>query len=595
MLLLLLFAFVSGLVTILAPCIWPLLPIILSSSIVQKGHARPLGITLGIMLSFAIFTLTISTIVMYFHFDPNILRLVAVVVIGFLGLTMVIPSLTTFTEVLINKISSLFSQKLSSSQGSSFSGGLITGLSLGIVWSPCAGPILASIATLAATSQVSLHLVLITIAYVTGVGIPLFFFAYGGQQLIHNTKFISRYLGRVQQVFGVLMILTALAIYTNYDKTIQLKLLDLFPQYSQVLTQFENAKEVQQQLDILKGKTPTQSDDIRIDSLLNKNYKAPEFTGITNWLNLSSSDLVGLSLLDLRGRVVLVDFWTYTCINCIRTLPHVTSWYDKYRDQGFVVVGVHTPEFEFEKKTENVENAIKQYNIHYPVAQDNDYATWNAYKNRYWPAKYLIDADGNIRYVHFGEGKYEETEQAIQELLREAGNQVEGNTIDMPDETPKTRLSPETYLGSGRMQYYYPSGSVGNGQQTFTLSDNLPENSFSFGGIWTITDEYAIAGKNAVITYNFTADKVFLVLRPGKGTNGTCSPGLVCSNPGQIKVFIDGKVVDSANAGEDTKDGIAIIDSDRLYNLIDLRGKTGNHTLRLEFDEGIQAFAFTFG
>ncbi len=432
MIVLLGFAFVSGLVTILAPCIWPLLPIILSSSIAGSGHKRPLGITLGIMASFMIFTLTISYLVSIFHLDPNYLRLGAVVIITFLGLTMIIPFLTKIFELGVSRLSSIVSPN-QTTQSNGFWGGFITGLSLGIVWSPCAGPILASIATLAATGEVSFQLVLVTFAYVLGVGIPLFIFAYGGQRFITKSRALSPYTGRIQQVFGVVMILTALAIFTNYDKVIQVKLLDAFPQFGTALNGFESNPLVTSQLNQLKGQTNT-TPSKSSGELFNENKPVPEFTGITNWLNPETP----VTMADLKGKVVLVDFWTYTCINCIRTLPHLTSWYDKYKDQGFVVIGIHSPEFAFEKETKNVENAIKQYNIHYPVAQDNDFKTWKAYSNQYWPAEYLIDSKGVIRRTHFGEGKYDEMEEAIRALLKESGKSVSGNVSKMADETPQS-------------------------------------------------------------------------------------------------------------------------------------------------------------
>ncbi len=542
MVLLLVFAFISGLVTILAPCIWPLLPIVLSSSVGGKSHTRPLGIAVGIMASFTIFTLAISYIVRIFHLDPNILRLFAVFVLVLLGFSMIIPSLSQIIEGGVSRLSRVFG-RTGQTQQSDFRGGFITGLSLGIVWSPCSGPILASIATLAATGQVTLSVILVTLSYVAGVGIPLFAFAYGGQKIIGKTRFLSAYTGRIQQVFGVVMLLTAVAIYTNYDKVIQLKLLDVFPSYSQALTSFEKSSEVQKQLAVLKGKNN--------DGLVS----APEFTGITHWLNSEP-----LSMESLRGKVVLVDFWTYTCINCIRTLPHVTGWYEKYKDKGFVVVGVHTPEFEFEKNTKNVQNALQQYGIHYPVAQDNSYATWNAFSNQYWPAKYLIDAKGVVRYTHFGEGEYDKTETAIQTLLKEAGRQVQLPMNSPPDQTPPTRLTPETYLGLRR------------GEGRVQLS-----------GSWNVQDEYAESGKTTSLTLTFYANKVFLVITP-KDVNSV------------VKVFLDNTVVNGAVVGKDIRSGTIVLDTPRLYELIDLHGIPGNHMLRLEFlTPGVKLFAFTFG
>ena len=577
MVLLLLFAFLAGFVTILAPCIWPVLPIVLSSSISGgRSHKKPLGITLGVILSFTFFTLSISFLVRAFHLDPNILRIIAVFVIGFLGLTMIIPSLSGKFELFVSKLSNIFGQN-SENKDSGFLSGFITGLSLGIVWSPCAGPILATIAALAAIGQVNLAVVLVTLSYVTGVGIPLFAFAYGGQQFITRTKGISRYTGIIQKIFGVVMILAAVAIYTNFDQTFQLALLNKFPALGTAVNGFENSSIVTDKLNLLKEKPSSQTQTT--SSLFNTNYPAPDFIGVSKWLNTDKP----LSVKDLKGKVVLVDFWTYTCINCIRTLPFVTSWYDKYKDQGFVVIGVHTPEFQFEHDTNNVLDAMKRYNIHYPVAQDNNYATWNAYNNQYWPAEYLIDANGMVRRTHFGEGEYDKTEEAIQGLLREAGKTVKTSLTSMPDQTPEGDISPETYLGSNRMQFYYPSGSLGNGVQNFSLTDSPPANSFSFGGMWTINSEYAVSGDSALLNYNFTGSKVFIILSPaGPGTT--------------VKVSLDGKEIDPSVSGSDVKGGVVTVDSQRLYNIIDLHGKVENHTVKLEFQTpGTKAYTFTFG
>src|SRR3989338_643363 len=469
MLALLFFAFISGLVTILAPCIGPLLPIVLSST-TAGGKSKPLGITLGIVTSFAFFTLTISYIVKIIPFDPNILRLFAVVVIGFLGFTLAVPQLSGLLEGWVSRLSGKFAGLTTLRfGGQGFKGGLITGLALGIVWSPCAGPILATIATLAATQSVNLATILITVVYVIGVGIPLFVFATLGSRFFTRSRLVSKYTGSIQRIFGIIMILTAFAIFTNYDKTLQVKLLDLFPSYSNFIYELENNQVVKEQLDQLRGKKDMKQESsnkniimITPSSGLSDYGRAPEFTGVYKWLNLPEGK-ESLTMEELRGKVVLVDFWTYTCINCIRTLPFVTSWYEKYKDQGFVVVGVHTPEFEFEKKSKNVTSAVKRFGINYPVAQDNNYATWNSYANHYWPAEYLIDTQGKIRRIHFGEGEYDKTEMTIQLLLKRTGKRVDNGLICLPDQTPRLHLSPETYLGSERMAYYFPGGNVRNG------------------------------------------------------------------------------------------------------------------------------------
>ncbi len=580
MIILFFFAFISGFVTIFAPCIWPILPIVLSSS--TGGHRKPLGITLGIMLSFALLTLFLSYFVKLIPFDTNYLRIFAAIIIALLGLTLIIPKFSIILEGFVSRFAGRFGSSNQTSKTGFFSG-FITGLSLGVVWTPCAGPILATIATLAATQSVNLATVLVTFFYVIGVGIPLFIFSEFGNRIFGKSKLLSKYTITLQRVFGIIILLTALLILTGYDTVLETKLLKYFPSYSNALNSFESNTAVKKQLNSLKNTSALNKSQDFNNSPFNTDYQAPDFVGITKWLNTNKP----LSIKDLKGKVVLVDFWTYTCINCIRTLPHVTSWYQKYKDKGFVVIGVHTPEFQFEHETDNIENAIKMYNIHYPVAQDNNYATWTNYNNEYWPAEYLIDVNGNVRRTHFGEGKYDQTEMAIQQLLKQSGENVSQKLDNMPDQTPKVQLSPETYLGSKRMQYYYPSLALSNGEQNFTLSDNLNINSFSFGGNWNITNETAIAGKTAVLNYNFIAGKVYIILRPGAAAK---------TGGGKVKVYLDGRVIDNSVSGADDNNGIITVNSDRLYSLVDLHGKVGQHVIKLQFETpGIEAYTFTFG
>lgn len=588
---LLLFAFLSGLVTISAPCIWPILPIVLSATVVG-GHRKPLGITLGVLVSFGLLTLFLSSILAIIPFDPNILRYFAVVVLVFFGLTLIIPALSRIFEGWVSRLSGRF-QTNNTSTG--FVSGFVTGLALGVVWAPCAGPILATIATLAATQKISVELVWVTLFYCLGIGIPLFLFATLGRHIFTKTRFFSKYTGHIQQIFGIIMLLTAVLILSNYDKVIEANLLNYFPSYSQFLNSLEGNSAVKNQLQNLKQQKVSQS-TVDTGGLFNANYQAPEFIGISKWLNLPDASPVP-SIKNLKGKVVLVDFWTYTCINCIRTLPHVTSWYDKYKDSGFVVIGVHTPEFAFEHDTNNVLRAIQMFGIHYPVAQDNNYATWNNYANQYWPAEYLIDAQGVVRRTEFGEGQYDKMELAIQALLKEAGKKVSSGLEQMPDQTPTGSISPETYLGSKRMQYYFPTGSLPNGTQNFTLEPNAPLNSYSLGGVWTISDEEAVVGANSVLAYHFQADKVYIILRPARSATQSVAGGPTATGQaGTVKVLLDGKPIDSSVAGADVQRGIITVDSDRLYGVVDFHGKVEEHVLQLQFlTPGLKAYTFTFG
>ncbi|MBI1871845.1 cytochrome c biogenesis protein DipZ, partial [Candidatus Collierbacteria bacterium] len=553
---LLIFAFISGLLTILAPCIWPLLPLILSTT-ATGGRKKPLGVVLGIVLSFAIFTLSISYLVRAIGFDPNSLRTLAVVVITLMGFALVFPAIGARAEVIVGRIGSFV--KLPQRERDGLSTGFITGLALGVVWSPCAGPILATIATLAATRMVSTETVAMALTYSGGVGIPLFFFATFGRNFLTKGRFLSAYTGRIQQFLGIVMIVTAVAIWTNYDKVIQAKLLDVFPAYSQFLYKLEGSKTIRRELGRLRGEEVKEEMPTALTkSLLPILKKAPEFGGISNWINSEP-----LTMEKLRGKVVLIDFWTYTCINCIRTLPHVTNWYEKYKDQGLVVIGVHTPEFEFEKNTQNVIDAMRLYKINYPVAQDNDYVTWNNFDNLYWPSKYLIDKDGNIRYYHFGEGKYAETEMAIQQLLAEIGMPM-GPLAEVPDITPSFRLTPEIYLGLSRMEFLASREPAMIGKQTFTLPMKLPPDRFAFGGTWIVGRENSESTLNSVLELNFVANKVFLVITPK-------------TKQDIIKVFLDGKEIGAGSAGADVMNGVLQVDSPRLYELINLPGKPESH------------------
>jgi len=577
MLVLLFFAFLAGFVTILAPCIWPLLPIVLSASS-GAGKRRPLGITLGVMTSFTVFTLSIAYLEKIFPLDPNVLRMLAVIVIGLLGLSMMIPSLGARFEILINDLLRPFQNRLKV-KGNGFSAGYATGFSIGLVWAPCAGPILATVATLAATQAVDFRVVLITLAYVTGLGIPLFFLSVAGSTWFSRMRKINKYTGIVQQVFGFVMIVAAALIYTNYDKTLQVKILNLFPLYGKIFNKIENNPEVAKQLRALRGEKELPAQAYHNVGDLPDMGPAPEIIGINHWLNTPTP----LTLADLKGKVVLIDFWTYSCINCVRTFPHVTSWYEKYKDNGFVIIGVHSPEFAFEKRTKNVENALKQFKINFPVAQDNDFATWKNYKNQYWPAKYLIDAKGHLRYTHFGEGDYEETEMLIRKLLAEAGQKVDSGVSAVKEQSGDYEKTPETYLGAGRIKRFdSPQGVLTDGA-VFSVPAKIALDHFAYDGHWKLNDEKAVASANAALKLHFQAGKVFLVIGPNASGD-------------QVKILLDGKTLTAEQAGQDVKDGVVTLDSERLYELIDLRGKASQHVLRLEFqNEGTAVYAFTFG
>lgn len=428
MLILLVFAFMAGVATVLSPCVLPVLPALLAVGSL-KGKRRPIGVILGLIGSFAFFTLTLTAIVQATGLSANILRDIAIVVVFLFGLVMIFPVLSNWFAKIASPAADTGSNLESASGGSGFGSGLLLGAALGLLWTPCAGPILAAISALVATHHVSVGAVSMLIAYSLGAAIPLFLIVYGGQRVLKSTSFLSKHAEGIRQVFGCLMIATALAMAYHWDEYIQQKITESIPP----LVVEDNAF-VQTELARLRGVEPKEeAPKIQTGKAvrLSDHGMAPNFEGITTWINSPP-----LTIHELHGKVVLIDFWTYSCINCLRTLPYIEKWYADYKDKGLVVVGVHTPEFEFEKDPKNVAAAVKRLGIEYPVAQDNNYGTWYAYQNNYWPAHYLIDQNGEIRFVHFGEGGYVETENAIRELLGMS-------TVSKPEPVPSRRpISP---------------------------------------------------------------------------------------------------------------------------------------------------------
>ena len=574
MLILILFAFLGGIVTILSPCILPILPIVLSGS-VTGGKRRPLGVVTGFILSFTVFTLFLSAIVKATGVSPDALRLISVVVIALFGISLLIPAFQTLTERLFSKLISHIPQQ---STNDGYLSGLVVGTSLGLVWTPCVGPILASVITLAATSTVGLGAVIITLSYAIGTALPLLAITAGGRTLLTSHPWLLSHTSAIQKTFGVLMLLTALAIYNSWDRTFQTYVLEKFPAYGTGLTKLEDNALVQKQLNELK------KGGSMIKNVLDSTYgNAPDFTAGGEWFNTEP-----LSIKNLRGKVVLVDFWTYTCINCIRTLPYIKAWNEKYKDKGLVIVGVHTPEFEFEKNSDNVKKALADFKITYPVVQDNDYATWQAYANHYWPAKYMVDKEGKIRYTHFGEGDYDETEAMIQKLLSENGPAVT-DAIDNPTYTVQAK-TPETYLGYERMAgLVSPERVIPDTAMTFSLPKTMDNKTFAISGTWTIGAEYAMPQKGATLLYRFDAGEVFLVMRPKKA--GAIANVRITMDRKTLKEFMG----EDVHTGENVYDGVITIDSDRLYKLIKLP-VAGSGAMHLEFlDDNVELYAFTFG
>ena len=467
--------------------------------------------------------------------------------------------------------------------GDGFRSGLLLGASLGFVYAPCAGPILAGVITVSASQSFTAGRLAVALSYAVGSAVVLYFLLLGGRKLIAR---LAPQAGRLQMATGAVMVIVALLMAGDYDTRFQTAIADDLPAVLVNPTKdLEASGDVREELAGLRTVhhgvgTRAPSPMRRAARSLPVLGRAPEFTDTQQWFNTPGDR--PLTLRELRGRVVLVDFWTYTCINCIRTLPEVTAWDERYRDRGLTVVGVHTPEFPFEREAGNVADAIAQNGIHYPVAQDNDYGTWDAYANQYWPAKYLIDAHGRVRYVHFGEGEYGETEAAIRELLAEAGHRPGAHAKANVETASAQVTTPESYLGAGRALRFV-NGSISPGTQDFTASaDEVPPDGLAYQGRWRIRLEDATAVAGARLDLNFGARKVFLVL----GSRG--------GEPRPLRVLLDGKPLPRRFAGTDVHDGVATVDRQRLYRLVELPSAQ-RHVLTLEFAPGISGYAFTFG
>ena len=562
--LLLIFAFLAGLVTIFSPCILSIAPILLAAGS-NGNHKKPLGIITGLIISFSFFTLTLSAITKATGVSPDIFRYIALGIVILFGLTMIIPAFERAFDALTQRIAQAGSivEKFSFNIHTNFISGFILGIALGLLWTPCAGPILATIATLAATGQTTLLTILITLAYATGAAIPMLLFCFSGAKMINSMTSLAPYTHIIRQIFGIIVIATAVAMMLHVDIIIQEKVAHWFPSIT-----LEQNKFLEKELNTLRTSQG-------VDSMAH----APEIVGISHWLNSEP-----LTLAQLKGKVVLLDFWTYSCINCVRTLPHVKEWYKEYKDHGFEIIGIHTPEFAFEKSVNNVENAVKKFGITYPVALDNDYQTWQAYGNHYWPAHYLIDQSGLIIKKHFGEGEYTEMENAIRGLLgippcgeKEECATAQPSTTEMPE-------TPETYLGFARATQYQPSVAVQrNVSASYRIAQNLGSNQVGLEGTWTIMSDHTRSDndKNS-LQLNFIANQVYLVMQS--------------DTPKLISVLLDGKPVEKKYWTSDMDaQGKIVVHEPRMYNILDLKDNYGRHLLTLECPAEVKLYVFTFG
>ncbi len=537
----------AGVVTALSPCVLPVLPIVLAGGATGR---RPLAIVAGLIASFTIFTLAAAWLFDLLGLPADILRNAAIVLLFVVAGTLLVPRLSD----LVGKPFERLGRRPSGELG----GGVLLGASLGLVFVPCAGPVLATISVVAAGRDVRLEAIVLTLAYAVGAALPLLAIALAGRRA---ASVLRRHAPAVRRGSGVLLAGAAVAIALGVDRELQTAI----PGYTEALQErIEGSARASRELDRVAGATRrTPLDEPKTTSSALPDFgPAPDFAAVTTWLNSKPLTLAGLD-----GRVVLIDFWTYSCINCLRTLPAIRGWHERYRGSGLVIVGVHTPEFAFEREVGNVRDNIRRLDVRYPVAVDNDYGTWNAWGNRYWPAKFLIDRAGRVRYYHFGEGEYAETEQAIRSLLAERSVRLPKATAGAEEPRQQRRLTPESYLGFERLARYAGSPILPNREATYRVPLVLQPDELAYGGRWTVERERIVAGPDARLRLAYRASDVHLVLA-GRGT---------------VEVLVDGK-----------RRRTVRVAGDRLYTL-DRARADADRQLELRFSRGVSAYAFTFG
>ena len=577
MALLIVFAFVAGAATAVSPCVLPVLPVALSAG-VTGGRRRPLGVVTGLALSFTFATVALVYVIDALGLPDDFVRTLAIAVLLVFGLSLLIPRLGARLEAALGRLVPARARRPAGS-GEGFGSGLVLGLSLGLVYAPCAGPILAGVITVSAAQTFTAGRLAVALAYGIGTAVVLYALMIGGRRL---TRRLSGQSARLQLATGAVMVLVAVLMLGDYDLRFQTAIANDLPAFL-----VNPSKELEE-----SGAAKSRLADLRGDRRPDNRARphatgaplpvlgnAPDFAGTQTWFNTAGGR--ALTLAKLRGHPVLVDFWTYTCINCIRTLPYLKAWDQRYRKAGLVIVGVHTPEFPFERDESNVRDAIAQNHLRYPVVQDNDQAVWNAYQNQYWPASYFLDGEGRVRYVHFGEGDYGEKEDVIRELLQEEGRRPGARAGARGPTASPGVTTPETYLGAARAERF-ANGPIRPGTQEYQQPSELRPDELAYGGRWKIGDESATSLANAQLELEFGARHVYLVL------------GSRARVPRAVHVLLDGRPISARVAGRDVHAGRVSVERQRLYELVDLP-RAERHRLTLNLDPEVSGYAFTFG
>ena len=594
MLLLLLFALVAGAGTAITPCVLPVVPALLSAGAVG-GRRRPLGIVLGLAITFTIAIVALAQLVKGVGLASGAARDVAIAALLGFGVAMLFPSIAARLQAPLSRLGRFGPR----SRGTGFWSGLGVGGALGFVCAPCAGPILAAVTAVSASSGASARVVVVAVAYAAGLSAVMLLYALGGRAVIGRIRRIGRGL-LVERALGAVLIATGVVMAFNLDvrfeealaRDASLPAILVDPTRS-----LENSGTVQNRLASLRPPSrfakrqqeaasvpmppsnPVGIPGVKTPPLPDLGA-APDFTGTERWFNTPGGH--ALSLARLRGHVVLVDFWTYTCINCIRTLPFLKGLYATYHRYGLEIVGVETPEFTFEQEASNVQQAIHSDGLRYAVVQDNDYGTWNAYQNEFWPAEYLIDAHGQVRHTQFGEGHYKEDEAAVRELLYQAGARDLPPPMSATAMIPSSGLAtPETYLDPQRAQGF--AQPLEPGVHYYPGVRSVAQGEFALRGNWHVGKQSIDpTAPGASIEGGFQAAHVYLVL--------TSSGNL----PRQVRVLLDGRPISSTDAGADVHRGLVTVSGQRLYALVSLP-QAEAHVLTVEVPPGVSAYDFTFG
>jgi cytochrome c biogenesis protein CcdA/thiol-disulfide isomerase/thioredoxin len=581
MVLLIVFGFVAGAATAVSPCVLPVLPVVLSAG-VTGGRRRPLGVATGLALSFTFATVALVYVISAFGLPNGLLRTLAIVVLIGFGVSLLVPAIGDRLEARLSRIGARLVPGSARSLSGGFWSGALVGAGLGFVYAPCAGPILAGVLTVSASQRFTAGRLSVALAYGIGSAVVLYALMLGGRKL---TSPLARRSMRFQMAMGAIMILVAVAMLGNYDTRFETTVAGDLPGFLVDPSEgIETSHAANTELAALRGHKARQAGGLHeADAGLRLPVlgTAPEFRETQKWFNTPAGE--PLSMAGLRGHVVLVDFWTYTCINCIRTLPYLNAWYAKYHSKGFEIVGVHTPEFPFEHSAANVGAAVAQNGIRYPVVQDNNQGTWNAYNNEYWPAEYFIDAHGRIRLADFGEGNYAAKERAIRSLLVESGVAGLGGPTDVHALQPSNaEVTPESYLGAERAERF-TDGPLEPGLHDFGALPKRPPplSGLRYAGLWKVGAWGTEAGSGARLQLTFRARRVYLVM----GASG---------QPGAVRVLLDGTAIPQSLAGADVQGGSATVSANRLYRLAELPS-VQTHTLTIEAAPGVSVYDFTFG